>query len=169
MLKTFLQWILGFLRPKTRVPPCCEAPLGLSAAIRIVTSQPGELVGGKPLMYHEGLALERTLKPLERQGDDRFQGLVEFLQYVDPLKGGGWSERQFKDYIQAATETVAFPGWLTRGFDHLACAQREVAQETGNRLFRTTLLQAALAYFMTGLHPDDVELPSPTGSDARFG
>jgi hypothetical protein len=104
-------------------------------------------------MEHEARALVSVLQG--RPHDDaRLRRLVEFLKSVDPLKQGGWDEQRLEDSVQSAVQSLDQTIWLTQAFDALKNAQREVSRETGERLFRTTLLRSAIAFFMTGLPPD---------------
>lgn len=134
----------------------------LAMALAEVTQQPGEAFGSRPLMAHETQALLRVLGPRFRR-DSPTAELVNLLQLIDPLKDGGWDDVRLEAYIASATATLSQPLWLTNAFVALRVAQAQVARESRMRLFRTTLLKAAIAFFVTQLPPDEVELTHATG------
>ncbi|TAL50809.1 hypothetical protein EPN81_01650 [Patescibacteria group bacterium] len=135
---------------------------GLVEALRTITQQRGEAFGSRLLMEHETQALVVVLQG-QHCDEVRLARMVVFLRQVDPLARDGWDETRLDAYIQGALESLDQPVWLTRSFDLLASAQCDVSKKTGMRLFRSTLLKAALAQFITQLPPDEVELTCATG------
>lgn len=140
----------------------------LREALKSLIQPKGEPQGSRILMAHEADALLRVLSARSRD-DDRAHGLVGFLKLIDPLKGDGWDNARMEAYIASATATLDQALWLTRAFDHLDRAQAQVTKSSGMRLFRTALLKAAIAYFITQLPPEEVEVTHATGSDVQRG
>lgn len=138
-------------------------PIDIRAVLAPVSDQPGEWRGKRPLMTHESEALALVL---ERLGQDhvRAHDLTVFLRLIDPCKRDGWRQARQEAYVQAAMASLDQPLWLTRALDELSQAQAEVSERTVDRMvFRVSLLQAAIAFFVTGLPPEEVESILATG------
>ncbi len=131
-----------------------DQPEDLRDVLVEICQQPGEPAGAKVLLHHEGEVLLRTLEQ-RSVSEERVIELVEFLRRIDSMSATGWNDHQCEAYIASATTTVAMPQWVTGAFEALGRHQAEVAKETGARLFRTSLLKAAVAFALTGLDPDD--------------
>jgi hypothetical protein len=134
----------------------------LRIAVEKVTQQPGEYWGEKVLLRHEAEALLEVLE-VRRYQWEPIQGLVDFLKRVDPLDPEGWNDQRLGAYITYAQATLDEPRWLTDALEDLDRVGRRACQASGIRLFRTLLLHAAIAYFTTGLPPEEDEHTHATG------
>lgn len=130
--------------------------------LRPVVQARDEWYGSKALMPHEAQLLVGVLDQLSFNGE-RLRETVAFLLEVDPLKRDGLTLEQLAQYVSAAEKAVERPQWLTNALDMIVDVQQEVTKRTGQRLFRTIIVEAAIAFYITGLPPDEVEFTRATG------
>lgn len=126
-----------------------------------------EWYGSKALMPHEAQLLIEVLARLSFNSE-RLRETSAFLLQVDPLKRDGLTLEQLAQYVRAAKKEVERPQWLTNALDMIVDVQQEVTRRTGQRLFRTIIVEAGIAFYITGLPPDEVEL-TRSDSDAQLG